>query len=129
MLLGRQIDTGYGSHATWLSLTVLSATIVLRAASTRHAALAVVANACGALVGNLYAATTMTAIYNQAKSSPCALRFHVATEGGWDLGCAAGCLTAALLSIMGAPLSIGILLSLVGVVPLFILLQRHYTAV
>jgi len=66
-------------------------------------------------------------IYNQAKSSPCPLRFHVATEGGWDLGCAAGCLTAALLSLTGAPLSIGILLSLAGVIPLFVLLQRHYT--
>ena len=127
LLLGRHIDTGHGHHATWLALTVLSATIVLRAASTQHAALAVIANACGALAGNLYAATTMTVVYNQAKSSPCALRFHVATEGGWDLGCAAGCLTAALLATMGVSLSIGILLSLAGVVPLFLLLQQHYT--
>ncbi|HTL02561.1 MAG TPA: MFS transporter [Vicinamibacterales bacterium] len=127
LLLGRHIDTGHGARATWLALAALSATIVLRAASTRHAPLAVIANACGALTGNLYAATTMTVIYNQAKSSPCPLRFHVATEGGWDLGCAAGCLTAALLSLTGAPLSIGILLSLAGVIPLFVLLQRHYT--
>lgn len=126
LLLGRHIDSGHGNRATWLALMALSVTIVLRAASTRHAALAVIANACGALVGNLYAATTMTAVYNQAKSSPCALRFHVATEGGWDLGCAAGCLTAALLSAMGVSLSIGILLSLLGVVPLFILLRQHY---
>jgi DHA1 family inner membrane transport protein len=127
LLLGRHIDTGHGNRATWLALTVLSATIVLRAVSVRHTALAVIANACGALAGNLYAATTMTVVYNQAKSSPCPLRFHVATEGGWDLGCAAGCLTAALLYKMGAPLSIGILLSLAGVVPLFVLLRRHYT--
>jgi MFS family permease len=128
MLLGRHIDAGYGYRATWLALTVLSATIVLRAASTTDAALAVLANACGAMAGNLYAATTMTVIYNQAKSSPCALRFHVATEGGWDLGCAAGCLTAALLFRLGMSLSIGILLSMIGVVPLFVLLRQHYGA-
>jgi hypothetical protein len=65
-------------------------------------------------------------VYNQAKNSPCALRFHIATEGGWDVGCAGGCLTVALLSAMGAPLSIGILLSLAGIVPLFVLLRQHY---
>jgi hypothetical protein len=100
---------------------------MLRAASTRHTALAVIANACGALAGNLYAATTMTVVYNQAKRSPCPLRFHIATEGGWDVGCAAGCLTAAVLYRLGAPLSVGILLSLAGVVPLFVLLRKHYT--
>jgi DHA1 family inner membrane transport protein len=126
LLLGRHIDSGHGNRATWLALTIFSATIVLRAASTRHTALAVIANACGALAGNLYTATTMTVVYNQAKSSPCPLRFHVATEGAWDLGCAGGSVTAALLYILGAPLSVGILLSLAGVVPLFVVLRQHY---
>lgn len=126
LLLGRHIDSGHGNRATWLALAALSAAILFRSASTHSATLAVIANACGALVGYLYTPTTMTAVYNQAKSSPCALRFHIATEGGWDLGCAAGCLTVALLSTMGAPLSIGILLSLAGVVPLFVLLRQHY---
>jgi DHA1 family inner membrane transport protein len=104
----------------------MSGTILLRSLSTDRAALAVIANAMGALVGYLYTPTIMTAVYNQAKSSPCALRFHIATEGGWDLGCAAGCLTVAFLSAIGISLSVGILLSLAGVAPLFVLLRHHY---
>ena len=52
-------------------------------------------NAAGALVPALYIPTLMTAVYNQAKRSPCALRFHMAAEGGWDAGAASGCMLAA----------------------------------
>jgi hypothetical protein len=126
LLLGRHIDAGHGGRATWLALAALSLVVVLRSVSTERAALAVVANACGALAIYLYIPTTMTAVYNQAKGSPCPLRFHIATEGGWDLGCAAGCLAAALLSLSGAPLSTMILLALLGIIPLFVLLRQHY---
>jgi hypothetical protein len=90
--------------------------------------MAVAANALGTLVGCLYMPTLMTAVYNQAKRSPCALRFHVATEGGWDVGCAAGSLAAALLSWLGAPLPLGILLSLFGTALSLVLLWRYYAA-
>ncbi|HEY4264790.1 MAG TPA: hypothetical protein VGM72_05690, partial [Micropepsaceae bacterium] len=83
-------------------------------------------NALGTLAGCLYIPTLMTAVYNQAKRSPCALRFHVATEGGWDIGCAAGCLAVAALSWAGAPLPVGILLSLAGTVLSLVLLRRYY---
>src|SRR5260221_7073691 len=68
----------------------------------------------------------MTAVYNQAKCSPCTLRFHVATEGGWDIGGASGCLAAALLSEAGAPLPVEILISLAGTVVSLIVLRRYY---
>ena len=67
-----------------------------------------------ALVVCLYIPTVMTAVYNQAKRSACTLRFHVATEGAWDVGCGCGCLVAALLSALGVSLSVAILLSLLG---------------
>jgi hypothetical protein len=70
--------------------------------------------------------TLMTAVYNQAKCSPCTLRFHVATEGGWDIGGASGCLAAALLSEAGAPLPVEILISLAGTAVSLILLRRYY---
>jgi hypothetical protein len=126
LLLGRHIDLGHGGRATWLALGGLAATIVLRSVSTHNAPLAVFANACGALEACLYLPTTMTVVYNQAKASPCTLRFHIATEGGWDLGHASGCLTAALLIGVGAPLGSVVLLSLAGVGPLFVLLRHHY---
>ena len=65
----------------------------------------------------------MTAVYNLGKAAPCTLRFHVATEGGWNAGGSAGCLTAAGLVALGVPLPICILLSLFGVGASFLLIQ------
>jgi len=129
LLLGRHIDSGGGHRATWLALAALSSAIVFRALSTHAAGRAVLANASGALVGNIYAAATLTAVYNQAKRSPCALRFHTATEGGWDLGCASGCLLTATLYSFGVPLSAGVFLSLAGILPLILVLHGHYKGV
>jgi hypothetical protein len=128
MALGRLIDLGHGSRAVSITLAALTATIVLRAVSYGNAPLAVAANACGALVACLYAPTMGTAIYNQAKRSPCPLRFHIAAEGGWDLGGASSALVAAGLLACGVPLGAGILLSLAGVPALFVLLRRYYGA-
>lgn len=125
-LLGRHIDAGHGRSAVTYALGVLAVTTILRAAAPGHAVLAVVANALGALVVCLYIPTVMTAVYNQAKNSPCTLRFHVATEGAWDVGCGSGCLVAALLSALGVSLSAAILLSLLGPAALFVLLRRYY---
>ena len=126
LLLGRHIDAGHGHHATWLALAGLTAIIIFRALSTQRPALAVVANACGALESCLYQTTIMTAVYNQAKASPCVLRFHIATEGAWDGGFGAGCLTAAGLLLLGTSMSSAILLSLAGVVPLLGLMRQHF---
>jgi hypothetical protein len=42
------------------------------------------------------------------------------------VGHAAACLALALMTVAGAPLSMGILLALVGVPPQVILVRRHY---
>src|SRR5258706_5868577 len=102
LILGKHIDAGHGGRAVWLTFASLAAVTALRAASSGTVALAVTANALGALVMCLYIPTLMTAVYNQAKRSPCTLRFHLATEGGWDVGGASGCIVAALLSSAGA---------------------------
>jgi DHA1 family inner membrane transport protein len=128
MLLGRFIDTGHGRRAVWLAAGSLAVVTGLRAASTVDPILAVAANAAGAVVPALYMPTMMTAIYNQAKVSPCPLRFHIATEGGWDAGGAGGCLVAAALLWAGAPMWLGIALSLLGVAVSFTLLRRYYGA-
>lgn len=128
LILGRHIDGGHGGKAVWITFAVLTAVILFRASVTHDPALAVVANAVGALAGCLYVPTLMTAVYNRAKGSPCPLRFHAAAEGGWDIGCFAGCIAAAILTGAGAPLSNGILISLFGVALSLVLLRRHYAA-
>ena len=125
LLLGRHIDAGHGGKAVWLAFAALGATLLLRAA-VHSPALAILANAAGAMVGCLYIPTLMTAVYNLAKRSPCVLRFHFMAEGAWDLGGAGGCLTAAALIGMGAPLASGLVLSLAGVAVALVVLRRYY---
>jgi MFS transporter, DHA1 family, inner membrane transport protein len=126
LLLGRHIDAGHGGRAAWLACGGLAVLTVVRALSTQNAVLAVAANALGAVVMCLYIPTLMTAVYNQAKRAPCTLRFHIATEGGWDFGGAVGCLVAALLIAAGLPLAVGILLSFGGIAASFVLLRGYY---
>ena len=112
-----------------IALGVLVLTTTLRAASYGNAPLAVIAQACGALVICLYAPALGTAVYNQAKRSPCALRFHIAAEAGWDVGGASASLVAAGLLMIGVPLGNCILVSLLGAIASFLLLRRYFAAI
>jgi len=129
LLLGRLIDAGHGTRAAWIALIVLAGTTAFRAVSVGSAPLAVLANASGALVACLYVPVLGTAIYNQAKRSPCTLRFHIAAEAGWDLGGASALLIAAGLLQAGVPIGTCILLSLLGAMAAFHLLRTYFVAV
>lgn len=128
MVLGRLVDGGRGAHAAAIAFAALSGAVLLRAMSYDNAPLAVIANACGALVGCLYMPTLGTAVYNQARRSPCALRFHIAAEGGWDIGGSGAALAAAMLLAAGVPIGFAILLALPGAAASFLLLRRYYAA-
>src|SRR5580704_4304751 len=54
MVLGRLVDAGHGRHAVGIAFAALAITTLLRAVSYNSAPLAVIANACGALVVCLY---------------------------------------------------------------------------
>lgn len=128
LTLGRRIDAGHGRQAVWYALGVFALIIVLRASATNIPKLAVLANALGALAACLYVPTLMTAVYTLAKRSPCTLRFHVATEGGFDLGGACGLCAAALATGLGMPLSASILPALAGVAANGVMLNRYYAS-
>ncbi|HWU26147.1 MAG TPA: hypothetical protein VN154_07050, partial [Rhizomicrobium sp.] len=127
MYLGRHIDNKGGRRAVLIACGSIALIVVLRAAATRNPALAVFANALGALGGCLYVPTVMTVVYTLAKNAPCPLRFHVATEAGWDLGGASGLIVAAALTWFGAPLWTALFLALFGVAWQFVLLRGHYS--
>ena len=128
LLFGRHIDKGHGRRATVIAYAVGAGVVALRAASLGSPWLAVAANAAGALVVALVVPALMTAIYNLAKASPCPLRFHVATEGAWDIGCASGTLVAAALTWAGAPMAVSIALALPAAGAAMWLLWRYYGA-
>jgi hypothetical protein len=126
LVIGRRIDLGHGRTALVVACLVAVAVVSLKAASLGSPWLAVVANAMGAIVVALWIPALMTPVYNLAKASPCPVRFHIATEGGWDVGCGLGSLAAAVLAWRGESLSGAVLLALAGVILAFILLWRHY---
>jgi MFS transporter, DHA1 family, inner membrane transport protein len=128
LLLGRHIDAGHGRRAVAIAYAVASVVVLLRAASFGSPWLAVAANALGAVVLSLVLPAAATATYNLAKASPCPMRFHIATEAGWDIGCSAACLAAAALSASGVPLSFAILLALPALAVAALLLRRHYAS-
>jgi MFS transporter, DHA1 family, inner membrane transport protein len=128
LLLGRLVDAGHGTRAAIVALVTMAASTMLQAVSVGNAPLAVLANASGALVACLYVPVLGTAIYNQAKRSPCTLRFHIATEAGWDLGGASALLVAAGLLQAGVPIGTCLLMSLLGILASFYLLRTYFSA-
>ena len=127
LLLGRLVGAGHGTRVAIVALVTMVASTMLQAVSVGNAPLAVLANASGALVACLYVPVLGTAIYNQAKRSPCTLRFHIATEAGWDLGGASALLVAAGLLHAGVPIGTCLLLSLLGTRASFYLLRTYFS--
>jgi len=126
MLLGRRIDMGHGLRMSFIAYGIAASVLPLRAASVGSPWLAVAANAPGALVAALQSTAMMAPVYNMAKASPCPLRFHIATEGGWDIGCFIGCVLAAAIAGSGRSLSDALLLAVIGSVASVILLSLYY---
>jgi hypothetical protein len=128
LLLGRHIDRGHGRRAVIIAATAATLAVLFRAASLGSPELAVIANALGAILWPLLIPPLGTATYNLAKISPCPFRFHMATEGGWDVGCFGACLLAALLVHWGASLSTAVLLALPAAGAVTLILWGYYPA-
>jgi MFS transporter, DHA1 family, inner membrane transport protein len=128
MLLGRIIDQGKGRRALVIGYGSAAVVLAMRAASLHTPWLAVIANALGAFTTCVQVPVMMTVVYNLAKASPCPLRFHIATEGGWDTGGIAACVIMAALAACGVSLSWLLALGLPGLAVSSALLWRHYGA-
>jgi MFS transporter, DHA1 family, inner membrane transport protein len=126
LILGRHVDQGHGRRTVVIAYTVATAIVLMRASSFDSAWLAVTSNALGALVLPLIIPAQSTASYNLAKASPCPMRFIIACEAGWDVGCASGCLLGAALAMMDVPLSITILLALPALAILARVLRQYF---
>ena len=124
--VGRHVDGGGGRRTVLIAYSVAVAIVILRAGSLPTPWLAVIAHALGAVLMPLLLPPLGAAVYTLAKASPCPFRFHMVTEGGWDIGCAGACVLAAALISLGTPLSVPILLALPAVATGFALLWRYF---
>ncbi len=128
LFLGRWIDRGHGAKAVWGVTASVALAFVFRSLSMGNPVAATLANAVGMVVTAVYVPTLMTAVYNLAQRSPCPVRFHIATEGGYDAGCSAALLCAAGLLWLGVPFAVVLLLPIAGAAAQALLLSRYYGA-
>ena len=126
MVLGRHIDMGHGRRATYIAYGAAVIVVAMRAGSLDLPWLAVAANAAGSFLVAIVSPVLMTPVYNMAKASPCVMRFHIATEGAWDIGCFLGCVCAAAKAWAGLSLGVPILLGLPAAAALILMLRRYY---
>jgi MFS transporter, DHA1 family, inner membrane transport protein len=126
MVLGRLIDKGNARPAVWMNAATLTAGLILRSVTFGHAAAVVAVCVSTAMLSGLYLPSWMTPVYNQAKVSPCMLRFQVAAEAGWDIGGALAGSIAAAICFFQLPVEAAILLALPMVSVQALLLGRSY---
>jgi len=100
---------------------------VVRAASIGDPLLAVLAGASSSIAMAMMSPTIGGAVLPIAKRAPCTFRFHMATEGAWDLGCCAACVVGAALAWSGVDLVWTTLLALPAAWAAVHILQRIYT--
>ena len=112
MVLGRLIDKGNARSAVWMNAATLTVGLLLRSVTFGHAAAVVAVAVSTAMLSGLYLPSWMTPVYNQAKVSPCMLRFQFAAEAGWDIGGALAGSIAAAICFFQLPVEAAILLAL-----------------
>jgi len=128
VLIGRWMDAGQARRIVWVNAAVAAGILVLKSLCGGHPITVVTATTVAALLSGLYIPSFMTAVYNDAKASPCPLRFHFAAEGAWDAGGSLACILAAAACIAHLPLEAIILMALPGVALQVHLLNRRYRA-
>jgi MFS transporter, DHA1 family, inner membrane transport protein len=114
LAIGRFIDFGHGRASVLVAYAAAIASTIAKGFAVGSATLAISAAAFAAIAMALQIPVMMTRLYNLAKQSHCPLRFHMASEAGWDLGSAGGCLFAALLVWSGVSMGAAIMIAIAG---------------
>ncbi|MGY2050236.1 MFS transporter [Methylobacterium sp. JK268] len=115
LVCGRAIDAGRRGTTLAAVSVALTAVVAARAGASAWPAAAHVANALGAAVNGLYVPVIMSAVYERAKQSGSAYRFHLGAESGWDLGAIGGCLSGAAVAAVASHPSLAVLPAALGI--------------
>lgn len=126
LLVGRLIDGGHPRHSLAIAYGAAALALALKGTAFAHPLLAVIATALGALVVPMTSTAMLAPLYAMARQSTCVLRFSMATEGGWDLGCSSACLIAAAMLAGGASFRLPILLGLAAIAMMAWMLNSWY---
>lgn len=124
LFTGRLFDLGHGKRALQIAYGAIAFVILAKALLFADPWTAFAANALAAVVWPVAFPVMMAQLYNVSKSSACPVRFHVAAEGGWDIGTALVCVMAAAMSYSGLGFGWIILPGLVGCAMGYAVLSR-----
>ena len=125
LLCGRAIDRGSRDKYLTIVSIALAGGLLLRGFSFDDKFLVLVANASAAAIMALYIPVVMSHVYDRAKLSGQAYRFHFVMEAAWDLGASSGCLCAAFVVTLTATPSLSVLPALLGVLMIYVLMLRQ----
>jgi len=126
LLIGHLIDGGRPLHSLALAYGAAIVALLAKTLAFDAPLAAIGATALGALVAPMTATAMLAPLYYMARTSACTLRFNMATEGGWDLGCSAACLLAAGLLEAGAGFRVPILVGAAAVALIWRMLVVWY---
>ena len=126
LLLGPWADKGLGRSLVTFAYALAAVIVALRAVSLVNPALAVAANALGAVLMPLMVPPLIRVVYNLSQASPCTFRFSMATEGAWDGAAFVVCLVMAGLIWLGTPLPWLMLLAVPPALVSGLVLRRRY---
>lgn len=124
LLVGRFIDRGRHHQMLIIVSLCLAASFIFRASASWSVVAALIANATGAAVMAIYTTVLMSMIYDRAKNSGAAFRFHFVAEGGWDAGAALGCLAGAAVALMTDKVSLATLPAAAGLIVMYLCLRK-----
>jgi MFS family permease len=120
LLVGRFIDRGRHNQMLIIVSLCLAASFIFRASASWSVIAALIANATGAAVMAVYTTVLMSMIYDRAKNSGAAFRFHFVAEGGWDAGATLGCLAGAAVALMTDKVSLATLPAAAGLIVMYL---------
>ena len=98
LVCGQGMDRGRQHHFLLVALVTMGAVLAWRSSASWFPATATEANLAGSVVTWFYTPVLMGMLYDRAKHSGQAYRFHFSTEGGFDVGGCMGCLAAACMA-------------------------------
>jgi len=119
LICGHAIDRGERDRCLALVCCALALGFALRACASWSPLAATIANATGAAIAGFYTPVVMSTVYDQAKRSGAAYRFHFAAEAGWDAGAVGGCLAAAAVASVAMAPSLSLLPAVLGVAAVY----------
>jgi MFS family permease len=117
---GRAIDHGRRDRYLLGVCVILAAGFALRIASAWSPLAAAIANMTGAVAAGFYGPVVMSTVYERARRSGTAFKFHFSLEGGWDFGAVTGCMAAAAMAWWTATPAFAVLPASLGIAAIYL---------